>query len=237
MSFLSRLVWIGVAVSAAAALALVLAPLGTWPGWWTFRGGFTLLRWTVYLGLTGAGLSLAGGIFGRRWAVAAAGIAIGLGAAAVPWSLAQAARDAPAIHDITTDVVDPPRFVAILPLRADAPNPPEYAGSHAALEQRAAYPDIQPLHVAEPPGQAFDRALATTREMGWDLVAADRDAGRIEAVDTTFWFRFKDDVVVRIRETPAGVRIDARSKSRVGRGDAGANARRLRRFLGRLEES
>ena len=54
---------------------------------------------------------------------------------------------------------------------------------------------------------------------------------RLEAVDTTFWFGFKDDVVVRVRPEETGSRVDARSASRVGKGDAGTNARRLRRFL------
>ena len=52
--------------------------------------------------------------------------------------------------------------------------------------------------------------------MGWDLVAADAAAGRIEATDTTFWFGFKDDVVIRVRPANGGSRVDVRSLSRVG---------------------
>ena len=81
-----------------------------------------------------------------------------------------------------------------------------------------------------PPRQAFDRALATARSLGWDIVASDPPAGRIEATDTTFWFGFKDDVVIRIRPQGSGARLDVRSKSRVGRSDVGANAARIRRF-------
>jgi len=63
-------------------------------------------------------------------------------------------------------------------------------------------------------------------------VATDPATGRIEATDSTFWFGFIDDVVVRLTpETDGGTRVDVRSVSRVGLGDAGANARRVRNFL------
>jgi uncharacterized protein (DUF1499 family) len=65
----------------------------------------------------------------------------------------------------------------------------------------------------------------------------DTAAGRIEAVDTTFWFGFQDDIVIRIRGEAAGTRVDVRSKSRVGRGDLGANARRIRGFLEALRDT
>jgi uncharacterized protein (DUF1499 family) len=85
-------------------------------------------------------------------------------------------------------------------------------------------------------GEAFDRTLSAVRDLGWEVVASDRAAGRIEAVDTTFWFGFKDDVVIRITEVPdGGARIDVRSKSRVGVGDLGTNARRVRALLARLK--
>jgi len=66
------------------------------------------------------------------------------------------------------------------------------------------------------------------------VVASDAAAGRIEATATTRWFGFKDDVIVRIRPEAAGSRVDVRSVSRVGRGDLGANAARVREFLAKL---
>ena len=93
---------------------------------------------------------------------------------------------------------------------------------------------FQPLMLKVPPPQAFERALATVGEIGWDLVAADASAGRIEATDTTFWYGFKDDVVVRVRPADGDSRIDVRSLPRVGGGDAGTNAKRLRRYLDAL---
>ena len=67
--------------------------------------------------------------------------------------------------------------------------------------------------------------------MGWEIVASDPAAGRIEATDTTFWFGFKDDVVVRVAAAPDGSRVDVRSLSRVGLSDVGTNAARIRKYL------
>ena len=128
---------------------------------------------------------------------------------------------------------DPPAFVAVLPLRADAPNPPDY-DPEIASEQREAYPDLGPIILNDPPAATFERALGAVEALGWELVADDAAAGRIEATDTTFWYGFKDDVVVRIRPDGSGSRVDVRSKSRVGRGDVGANAARIRTFRERL---
>jgi len=218
---------------------LLAGPLGSRAGLWSFVIGFLLLAASVLLGLIGALLSFIGGIRTGQWMVAGAGIILGLAVVGVPGAFVLSARGKPAIHDITTDPDNPPAFVAVLPLRAGAANPPEYAGATVAAEQRRAYPDIQPLTLRVRKEEAFDRAIGAARALGWDVVADDRQSGRIEAVDTTFWFGFKDDVVIRITETPGdgGTRVDVRSKSRVGRGDLGANARRIRDLLGRLQSA
>jgi hypothetical protein len=146
----------------------------------------------------------------------------------------------PPIHDVSTDTVDPPEYVAVLPLRANAPNTTVYGGSpnmtpeRLAELQTEAYPDVRTLTLPVPPAEAFDRALAAVRRLGWEVVASVPEEGRIEATDTTFWFRFKDDVVIRIREVDGGAIVDARSLSRVGGGDVGTNARRLRSFLAEM---
>jgi uncharacterized protein (DUF1499 family) len=165
----------------------------------------------------------------------AASLILGLGIAYVPWSGMQTVRSLPFIHDISTDTVNPPAFVSILPLRADAANPPEYLGEAVAVEQRKGYPDIKPLALPMSADDAFARALEVATEMGWEIVAAEAPAGRIEATDTTFWFGFKDDVVIRIADDAAGTRLDMRSKSRVGRSDVGANAARIKRFVAALQ--
>jgi uncharacterized protein (DUF1499 family) len=222
----------------AAATLLVASGYGARFGAWDYRFGFQLVRWSLYAGLAIAALGVvflliprfrAGGI-----AILVAAIAIGIGVAYVPLHWLQSARAAAAINDITTDTVNPPAFVAILPLRASAAVPAVYPGNETANAQRQAYPDIVPLELAVPPAAAFVRALDTATAMGWEIVAADPVAGRIEATATTDWFGFRDDVVVRIAPTPAGSRIDLRSVSRVGKSDLGANAKRIRAFLARL---
>ena len=140
----------------------------------------------------------------------------------------------PAIHDITTDLDAPPRFDAVVPLRADAANSLEHGGPDVAADQRAAYPDIETLVLGHPPDRVVELAHVTAEAMGWEIVAVDTDAGRVEATDTTFWFGFKDDIVVRVRPATGGARVDVRSVSRVGLGDLGANAARVREFLRRL---
>ena len=126
-------------------------------------------------------------------------------------------------------------FDAILSLRAGAKNPPGYAGRAVAVQQERAYPDIRPALLAVAPITAFQRALAAARTQGWEIVAAAPAEGRIEASDTSFWFGFVDDVVIRVTPTDEGSRVDIRSKSRVGGSDVGINAKRIRKFLAELQ--
>jgi uncharacterized protein (DUF1499 family) len=226
-------------LAATAAFLLLIGGPGTRFGLWEFRDGFLMMRWAATLGLAAAGLALTLLIIPRTrmgqgiWLLSAC--VIGLGVAYVPWQLQQQARSVPPIHDITTDTLDPPEFIAILPLRAGAPNPPGHAGEEVARQQQEAYPDIRPYRIDAGADIAFEQALAAARKMGWEIVAADPAAGRIEATATTFWYGFKDDVVVRINEDKGGSVIDVRSKSRVGRSDLGANASRIRAYLEALK--
>jgi uncharacterized protein (DUF1499 family) len=232
---LSRLTLV---LAALAALLLLVAGPGARLDFWSFRTGFTLLRWAAYIGLATATAALLQLLVprwrGSRSLVLGGGLVLGVAAAAVPWRWLRQARGAPPIHDITTDTSDPPAFVAMLPERASAPNPAEYGGAEIAAQQQQAFPDLRPLVLPIAPGPAFGRALAAAHQMGWAVLAADSAAGRIEATATTPWFGFKDDVVVRIRPEGTGSRIDVRSVSRVGQGDVGTNARRIRAYLGRL---
>jgi uncharacterized protein (DUF1499 family) len=239
---LSLLALIGFLLAVAALVAAALSGFGSQWGWWHFRTGFRILRWAAYAGIAGAVISLLGAIhawptLGRRGlTLALIGLAAGVVTVAIPWYWQRTARSVPPIHDITTDTQNPPQFSAVLPLRADAPNPPEYEGGEVAAQQREAYPDVQPLRLAVAPETAYARALNAARSLRWEIVAADAETGIIEATVRTFWFGFADDVVIRVTEAGEGARIDVRSKSRVGRGDVGANARRIRRFLARVQE-
>jgi hypothetical protein len=142
----------------------------------------------------------------------------------------------PPIHDISTDTADPPQFVDVVALRkaAGATNPPGYSAEESAAKQAEAYPDIRTVVVQAPAAQVFEQARTAAEDMGWEIVAAMPAEGRIEATATTAWIGFKDDVVIRIREAGGETRVDVRSKSRVGRGDVGMNARRIRAFMSRL---
>jgi uncharacterized protein (DUF1499 family) len=221
----------------------LLALIGTGPlhhfGLVGLAGAFGVLKWAVY-GALATLLLAVGGMAGaaRRRAgmsTAVAAFVLSLAVIAPIGALAWKASRVPAIHDITTDPINPPLFVAVLRLREGALNPAEYGGPDVAAKQRAAYPDIVPLTLNLPPARAFDRALASARAMGWELVASDPAGGRIEATDTTFWFGFKDDVVVRVQPQENGSRVDVRSLSRVGGGDIGANAARVRKYLAALK--
>src|SRR5438105_12767126 len=204
-------------------------------------GAFALLRWGAWTGLVVAFIALVGAWIPRRgaprrgFALALAGVVIAAAAFCVPFAMLQSAKASPPIHDITTDMDNPPRFVAIIPLRTGSANPAEYQGESIAQQQRKAYPDIQPVTIAEQPDAAFKRALNTARDVGWQIVAATPDERRIEATDTTAWFGFKDDIVVRVTSSGSGSRIDVRSVSRLGQGDLGKNAARIRAYLQRLQ--
>jgi uncharacterized protein (DUF1499 family) len=205
------------------------------------QAAFSILRWGAYVGAVGATLGLVAAFLAYRRAqrlpmsLAIGAAVLGLIAVLVPYSWQRRAASVPPIHDITTDLDNPPAFEAIVPLRADAPNsldrPPMLAG-----QQREGYPDIAPVTVPLPPDRVFNRSLDVAQRLGWEIVAADQATGRIEATDTTRWFGFTDDVAVRITPWGSGTRVDVRSVSRVGRSDVGTNARRIRAFLDALQD-
>jgi uncharacterized protein (DUF1499 family) len=241
----SRVVLLGAILVALSAFLLLLAPVGYRFGFLSLRFALlTLLRWGAYVAIAGAVVSVAGLVITlfrskevrRGTALAVTAIVAALALIAIPGRF-RFGPPAPPIHDITTDPQNPPEYVAVLPLRANAPNTTEYGGEKIAAQQRSAYPDIQPVALSDPPARAFERALMAVREMGWELVEANPDDGRIEATDTTFWFGFKDDIVIRVTPAGGGSRIDVRSLSRVGGGDAGTNAKRIREYVQELQEA
>lgn len=201
---------------------------------------FNLLRYGAIAGISSTGLAIFFLLWqrpqGLRLALLFLAALSGLVAFYLPYRQLLLAQQVPPIHDITTDTVNPPAFVAVLPLRAAAPNPPDYAGEEVATLQRQGYPDLRTLQLAAAPDVVFAAALQVVAASGWELVASVEAEGRIEAVARTRWFGFKDDVVIRIQPGEAGsTLVDLRSKSRVGRSDVGANAARIRGFLQALQ--
>jgi uncharacterized protein (DUF1499 family) len=223
-----------------AALLLLGAPLGYRLGWWHFRTGLTGLQpWAAYVGLAAAALAIIALAIPKvraGWALGlVAALAVGLATFYVPWQWQQRAKSVPRIHDISTDTVNPPLFVAVLPLREGAENTAAYGGKEVAEQQLKAYPDIKSLELTVPPQVAFARALDAVESMGWTMVASNGAEGRIEATDKTLWYGFKDDVVVRVTPSGSGSKVDVRSVSRVGRSDIGINAQRIRQYLAKLK--
>ena len=223
-------------LASVAIIALALSGPGTRWGWWDFRIGLLLFAAAGLIGL----LAAVTGMIARRGSLAGsqsarlADLAIfaGVDSLALPLYGLVSARRVPRIHDITTSIDDPPRFRAALAARGSHSNPVADAiAPDVAQQQRNGYPTLQPLFVALPPDQALDRAVEVAQSLRWKIIAVDRQADTLEATATTAWFGFRDDVVVRIRPTPGGSRVDVRSTSRVGISDAGANAARIRRFL------
>lgn len=210
-----------------------------------------MLPWGAYIAGAGAALSLVTlliaivlfkGEFLRRSALVVVGLIVAGVGVYIPVSMRYSGPPRPPIHDITTDIENPPAFVDILPLREQtgATNTAEYLQENkrgdriinVPDEQRKAYPDVQPIVLeGVPPADAFNRALEAVRAEGWTLVSAKPEEGRIEAWDRTFWFGFIDDVVIRVTATEGGSKVDVRSVSRVGGGDVGKNAQRIRGYV------
>ncbi len=239
----SRFGWISSVALLIAVIAvslLTLAGPGYRAGWFGLGTALQrMLTWGAYAGITAAVLGLLALMVsrGRARAVAAIALLLGAGAVTVPWRLQQAAQIVPPIHDITTDTVTPPRFVEAATLRQSlgVPNSLDYTDD-VAEQQRAGYPDLQPLFLAVSQDEAYRRAMALVTARRWEVLASDQAGHRIEATDTTRWFGFKDDVAIRVSAIPnGGSRVDVRSVSRVGRSDIGTNARRIREFLADLQ--
>lgn len=147
---------------------------------------------------------------------------------------------APAIHDITTDVENPPQFILTANHRDKADHPVNYEGEIIARLQQRAYPDIASRNYELSPEVMKAVVLAAIDELEWrNLGVADLDGGgfRVEAVDQSFLFGFEDDVVIRVLSRENGSKLDVRSASRLGLGDLGANARRIRQLFETLEEN
>ena len=140
----------------------------------------------------------------------------------------------PRIHDISTDLQDPPVFTAAEQQRGSDSNSLQTDPETLVLQAQE-YPELATLVLAEEYEAVFDRAVQVATAMGWDIYLQDRNAGVIEAVDTTALMAFKDDIVIRLRTNAQGTVVDLRSVSRVGIGDMGANAKRINAFLQRLQ--
>jgi len=186
---------------------------------------------------------------------AATAFLIGAALIAYPFYLGVKGYRLPAIYDITTDPIDPPRFDAIARLRPRDANPIAYEGLYAAELQHAAYSDIEPDLTDSTPQEAYDAAMKVVIKRKWRIVDArppqgsavrpvdarappgptPRD-GFIEAIARTPILGFRDDVVVRVRSTSDGTRIDVGAAARDGRPHHGPKTPRVRNLIGDIDD-
>ena len=233
------------ALSGAALGLLALAPVGVRLEWWHYGVGlYRLMPISGFVAAGAVGLSVL--TLGRAWSrlprrslvMLFVALVLGAGLVYVPVQYAFRRSHFPAIHDITTDTDNPPKFSAVLAARAS-----EHASSvderrpQLAQLQKAAYPDVLPVLTAASEQEAFQEALRVAKAMpGWTIVAADAAAGRIEASEQSRWFRFTDDIVIRVAADEVGSRIDMRSTSRQGTSDYGVNGARIRAYMQALRQ-
>lgn len=237
-----RLSRAGLALAVAGALVAAAAGPAYRYGLLPFESAVVLLAVGAGVGIVASLLCVAGANMLRRpgqfrnYALGWFGVLVGTGTFMAVYTLYQKDQSVPPIHDITTDPANPPAFVTLLPERQKSPNGAAYDAEHNVPLQLQAYTDINRVTVVDrDPNQVFAAALAVAKDQGWRIVAADADAGRIEATTTSFWWGFTDDVVVRVARTSEGnIRVDIRSASRVQKNDLGANAERVRKYLSAL---
>lgn len=229
----------------------LFAALGTGWGFWSYTTGINGVTWAFFLALAAVVLGLLLGARAkksivppprlRRWA----GVSLALVYAGWIGSYAIASFTTPAIHDISTDLADPPAFrtLAMRPDNLDAiPGMDDEDMKGMSPQQRwvlihqKEYDDIRSVRINEPVPSVVAKAERLAEARGWDVASALPEEGRLEATDTSALFRFKDDIVLRVKpsETGEGSIVDMRSISRVGEGDLGANAKRVRSFLADL---
>jgi Protein of unknown function (DUF1499) len=141
---------------------------------------------------------------------------------------------APMMHDVTTDIDDPPQFSAIT-LPADNLRGFETEADWQAAH-RLGYPDMAPIIIENAPEVVLADARALAESKGWEVVDVNQQAGRLEAVAFASYVRFNDFVVVEVTPIADGSsRVDMRSTSEVGLGDIGYNAARISEFLTSLQ--
>ncbi len=238
-------------LGAGAVLLALVGAIGAGQDWWGKLDGLSFVTAAVVVALVGLLFSLIVLLLYRKRGTAIrnltlAGLLCSLAYLGFIGYWVNVAMGVPQIHDITTNLDNPPQF-QVLKLRpddfADVPGRGEekYAGMDAMerwkLLHREAYGDIRTVTLRLSVDKAVMLAEEVARKRGWEIALSKPEEGRLEAVDTVSLFRFKDDVVVRIQPGPGGLtsQIDVRSVSRVGRSDLGVNAKRIRGFLKDLQ--
>lgn len=232
----------GLAIAFIAGVVLIIAGPGYRMGWWPLDTGFALLSVGLMTGLAAISISVialmlswySASTRGRLYALA--GVIVALVVIYVPYHWRTLALESPAIHDIATDPDHPLAFKTLAAARGPDQNSIAYGGAKVADMQRQNFPAVAPLISEQPPKAVFSAVMALVANAGWDVASIDANSMTIEATAQTFWFGFKDDIIIKVTPQGAGSRVDMRSQSRIGRGDAGTNARRVEQFLTALKK-
>lgn len=216
-----------------------------------YRFGFLEFQPAMVVFATGLGMALLAGLAGvaaffivwetgwRGIGRAMAAVAVALVVLAGPAVVLARGMMLPRITDLSTDGEDPPRFRALALAYPREANPRMAAGEEEMALQRAAYPGIKPVDLSATPEEAFNTLLALVHKRGWHILdttppRGTRRDGQIEAVAISPLMGFRSDVVIRVRSTAKGARVDMRSASRYGTYDLGTNAERIESLLADL---
>jgi uncharacterized protein (DUF1499 family) len=232
-----KLMYIGLVSAVLCVVGALASGFGYQGGFWHFRTGFQILKWSFFLSVATLIFILGSFFFLKAktpmdWGTGLIGLVICLVMIYVPYSWKRTLDAHPYIHDISTDLNNPPEFVAAISLRGPDDHPVEYDGPEVAEQQRTAYPDINTLTISGSKEETMNVVEGVIKDQGMEVVDTNAQEGRIEAVATSGLYGFKDDVVVRILESENGQSmIDIRSKSRVGKSDLGQNAKRIRKIV------
>ena len=233
------LLWLQWALLAAVVVGTLASKFELLP----FRPAFMTFYYAIQGVVLLSGLVLLVALFsvftGRKAWAKPLWWALGLGALPVAVVLVTVGKglSVPAIHNITTDLDNPPAFAAAYELDVERRNSLDLPDEDVRAQQKAFYPDLAPLTLAGSREQVMPVVLKVLEQQGLTLIATDAEAGRVEAFEETLLFGFKDDVVIRLTQVGEQVVVDVRSVSRVGRSDLGANAKRIKRLLTGIERA
>ena len=225
---------IGLVLGCIAAAAFIGGPLLAFLGVLAPLTSFSIFGLGGLLGLITLIVALFT-VWRRGFSAASAPLLLG-GAISLLFIIAALpGRNVPRINDITTDTQQPPQFVQAVTQPGNAGRDMSYPGESFAQQQRDGYPNLKAQPLPEAPSAAFERVSRAAAEMpNWDITRTDYNALAIEGVETSRLFRFQDDFVIEVRPADTGSVVQMRSKSRVGRGDVGANAARIEAFFAKL---
>jgi len=160
---------------------------------------------------------------------------------AYPAYLTYQAVRLPPLHDVSTDIDDPPTFsLAAKALTARHGFVPASVAPEARQVQLDAYPDVQPIILDLDADDAYQSVLAAAAARHWKIIDARPPGGRIglghvDAIARGRVLGFPNDITIRLRPLAGQTRVDVRSVSRIGWHDFGADARRILAFADELK--